>query len=197
MQIIRDIEQLSPEWFALRAKRMTASPAQAIASAGKGLKTYINKMMNEYFSEEVQVPYTNEVIQNGVIREPIAADIYKRRYDVFTEKICFVIHNEYVGASPDLFVGENGLGEIKCPSDRVFLRYARRGKIVTKYLWQMQMQMLVCEKEFCDYIVYNPNFKKDLIVERVYPDATMQRKLRFGFKVGTELIKEFIVNRTV
>ena len=63
-------------------------------------------------------------------------------------------------------------------------------KIDSKYDWQMNMQLLVCGKEWCDYVVYNPNFDKNLFVKRVLPNKKKQDKLREGFKMAEKLITE-------
>jgi putative phage-type endonuclease len=190
MKIINDIEQRSDEWFALRSKRMTASHAQSIAANGKGLHSYIIQLMSEHYSTAPREVYTNTAIQNGIDLEDDAATVYSFEYNANTQSIAFVIYNEYVGCSPDLFVEDDGLAEIKCPSDKVFFEYILTEKIDTKYMWQMQMQMLVCKKAWCDYIVYNPNFSQSLIVKKVLPDKVMLNKLKQGFETGTKMIKD-------
>ena len=66
------------------------------------------------------------------------------------------------------------------------------GKIESKYIWQMQMGMLVCKKKWCDYIAYNPNFREPLFVHRIFPDLEKYKKLEIGFETGKKLIKEEI-----
>ena len=50
--------------------------------------------------------------------------------------------------------------------------------------------MLICEKEWCDLISYNPNFTKYLVVHRLFPDQEKFDKLRKGFALGEKMIKE-------
>jgi len=190
MKIINNIEQRSDEWFALRSKRMTASHAQSIAANGKGLNTYIIQLLSEYYSNAPKEIYTNTAMQNGIDLEDDAATVYSFEHNVAIKNVAFVIYNSYVGCSPDLFVEDDGLAEIKCPSDKVFFEYILTGKIDTKYMWQMQMQMLVCEKAWCDYVVYSPSFSTSLIVQRLFPDFAMFEKLKKGFETGTKMIKE-------
>ena len=45
------MEQGTDEWFDVKKGKMSASHAQAIASAGKGLDTYILELMSEYYSQ--------------------------------------------------------------------------------------------------------------------------------------------------
>ena len=106
-------------------------------------------------------------------------------------EIGFVELNEYVGCSPDGIIDGQKVGvEIKCPSDRVYLDVLLNKTIDPKYFAQMQMQMLVCEWEACDYTVYNPNFEQSIVIQRVYPDEDYRKKLTAGIEKGTEIIKD-------
>ncbi len=187
---IHDVSQLSPEWFKLREKRMTASHAQAIAANGKGLDTYITKLMQEFYSEQEPEHFSNKHTERGNELEDSAAFVYQAETRNQTKQVGFVEFSKHVGCSPDLFANEDGMAEIKCPDDKVYFQYLIDGKIDTKYVWQMQMGMFVCEKDFCDYVVYNPNYDKKIIIQRVEPDQKAFDKLKIGFNSGEKLIKE-------
>lgn len=189
MQIV-NVEQLSSEWWKLKEKRMTASHAQAIGSNGKGLVTYINQLMREYYSSAEPEHFSNHHTDRGNALEDSAAFIYQMETGMETRKIGFVIFNEYVGASPDLFIDDDGMGEIKCLADKGYFDMLMGGKPDTKYIWQAQMQLLVCEKKWNDLIFYNPNFDEKLIIIRVDPDTVMFKKLEAGFASGIEMIRE-------
>jgi hypothetical protein len=169
---------------------MTASHAQAIGANGKGLKTYIRQIMADYYSSAEQESYSNKNMELGLEREEKAAPIYSYEHNVIVKKVGFVTSGDYVGCSPDRFADDNGLAEIKCPTDKVYLDLLLDEKIDTKYQWQIQMQMLICEKEWTDYVVFNPNFKQNLFVKRVYPDNKKVKALQEGFKAGEEMITE-------
>lgn len=189
LQIINCLQK-SDKWFELRAKRMTVSHAQAIGTCGKGLNTYITNKLAEYYSSAEKENYSNADIERGVELEDIAGSLYAWEHNHVIQKVGFVIYNDYVGCSPDLFVDKDGLGEIKCPNDTTYFNLLVNEKIDTKYEWQIQGQLLVCEKKWCDYIVYNPNFEQNLFVKRVYPDQKKFAKLKEGFEIGEKLIKE-------
>jgi putative phage-type endonuclease len=185
-----DIEQKSDEWFNIRSDKITASHAQAIGNYGKGLETYIIEKMAAYYSNAEQINYTNENMERGNELEKSAATIYSFETGLKTQKIGFVEWNEYVGASPDIFVENNGMAEIKCPNDRNYFQLLLDFEIDTKYMWQMQMGMLCCLRSWNDYVVYNPNFSKSLLIKRVYPDKKIVEALLKGFKIAEERIKE-------
>jgi len=188
--IIKNIEQLSDEWWGLREKRLTASHAQAIGTCGKGLNTYVENKMAEYYSTSEREFYTNTDLERGKNLEDEAGVLYSWEYSHSIEKVCFVIHNDYIGCSPDLLVDDIGLGEIKCPKNEVYFKILLHGKVESKYVWQCQMQMFICEREWCDMIFYNPNFEQSLFVERIFPDKKMVEKLLKGFEIGEKLIKD-------
>ncbi len=195
MEIIKDLVQGSDEWFELRALRMTASHAQAIGNVGSGLDSYINKKMREYYQITPLERYQSKAMIRGNELEPYALDHYELETFSKVEKIGFVIHNEFVGASPDAFVDDDGLAEIKCPESKEYfnllMNYKETGdlKIDKKYLWQMQMQIMICKKKFCDYVVYSPDYEIKMMKKRVFPDFDMWAKLGKGFEAGEQMIK--------
>lgn len=192
MQIV-NLEQGTPEWDKLRAKRMTASHAQAIASCGKGLDTYITGKMMDLYSRGEKKRFKSGAMEQGNELEDSAGFVYEADTGILTKKVGFVIYSEVVGCSPDLFAEDKtgkGLVEIKCPEDKEFFRRLLGGAIESKYIWQMQMQMMICDLPWCDHVNYNPNFKKCLLVDRVFADDKKQNDLSRGFFKGEKLMEE-------
>jgi len=190
MEIV-DVVQGSPEWFELRKRRMTASHASAIAACGKGLETYINDKMEAIYMTEEVAGYKNAAMERGNELEPSAALLYSFEVDEPVETVGFVIHSDHVGCSPDRLVGDDGLVEIKCPENKKFFKMMQGEKVDTGYVWQMQCQMLICEREWCDFFAYNPNPKSgDLfIVQRFHADEKAFAKLEKGFEIGLEIMQ--------
>ena len=188
MKIIKEIEQQSPEWFKIRKGKMTASHAQAIGNAGKGLETYVYDLVAEEYSSAEKEQFSNEHTERGNELEEVARGIYELENNVDVEQVTFIEYDEYVGCSPDGLVGENGLIEIKSPNDTEYLKYLIFGEsqIDTKYIWQCQMQMLITGRNWNDLVIYSPNFKKSMLVYRIIPD-----KERFG---GKDLFKFVLPN---
>lgn len=192
MQIIRGIQQGSDEWFALRRGVMTASHAQAIANAGKGLESYILELMADYYAKSSDF-YTNADMERGNELEASARLVYELENNTTVEEVTFVKIDDFIGCSPDGLVGDDGLVEIKCPNNKnYFLIMLDPKNIDTKYVWQMQMQMLVTGRKWCDYVAYNPNFEKHYTTYRFEADEEKHEKLRNGFQVGKKQILELI-----
>ena len=190
---IYQCEQYSEEWWAIRAGKLTASNAHTINVGGKGLETYVNNIMSEYYSMAKKNLYTNKDMERGNELESSAGMVYSFEKKIHVKKVGFVVYNDYIGCSPDLFAGENGLVEIKCPDDKAYFRMLKGEYPDDKYIWQCQCQMLICGKEWCDLVFYNPNFKTSLVTERIEPDKKKFEKLLNGFDIGIKLIKGIIV----
>lgn len=189
---IHNFEQQSPEWFAIRKGRMTASNAQAIGSNGKGLETYILSLMAEKFSSGEKPFFSNGDTERGIELEQFARDMYELENDCKVEQVGFIEHSEFCGCSPDGLVGDDGGVEIKSVNDVNHFSLILNGEkdIESKYLWQIQMNLLITGRKWWDYISYNPNFEKSLLVFRIYPDYKMHEKLLMGLATGESKIKQ-------
>lgn len=188
--IIHTMEQGSEEWRKVRAGKLTGSNAQAIGNNGKGLETLAYQTVSEKHSSGEFEFYTNENMERGNELEDAARSIYELENDVEVEQVGFIEYNEFVGCSPDGLIGDKGAVEIKAHSDAKHVRFIVEGKIDPAYIWQMQMLLLITGREWCDYVAYNPNYTKSLVVQRVTPDEKAHAKLLEGFETGEKLIKE-------
>lgn len=189
--IVHWMPQYSPEWWNIHAGKMGASHAQAIAANGAGLKSYIrDEIMGPLYSKAERQSYTSKAMERGLDLEPSAAMVYEFRTDIELKEVGFVEYNDFVGVSPDRFAGGDGLVEIKCPEDKAYFNLLLDEKIDSKYEWQIQMQLLVCDKSWCDYVVYNPSYEQNLFIKRVLPDKEKFDKLLKGFESGIKMMEE-------
>lgn len=81
------------------------------------------------------------------------------------DEVGFVPHPTLtnVGCSPDGLVGEDGLLEIKCPASMAkHLDALRTGAHATEYRWQLQGQLWVAGRRWCDVVSYDPRFPDGL-----------------------------------
>jgi len=188
---IYNFEQQTPEWYEIRKGKLTGSHADAIGNYGKGLETYITELMAEYYSNANKEIFSNEHTLRGIELEEHARNIYELETGNTVEQVGFVKYSDYVGCSPDGIV-EDGVLEIKCHDDKKHFSIILNGakEIPSKYIWQMQMEMLVCDKKWCDYVSFNPNFKKSIVIIRIERDEQKQQDLLKGFEIGEKLIKD-------
>ncbi|WP_074380606.1 lambda exonuclease family protein [Bartonella doshiae] len=160
------MEQRTAEWFQARLGKVTASNVYNIISkTAKGLPTskyedYKIKLMTERLTGETSQSYTTSAMQWGIEHEDDALKEYAFIYDTEVTRCGFIQHPtmEMAGASPDGFVGEDGLVEIKCPQSANHLRFFMDGNIKPEYIAQIQFQMACTGRKWCHFISYNPNF---------------------------------------
>jgi hypothetical protein len=70
-------------------------------------------------------------------------------------------------------VGDDGMVEIKCPDSKTMLEcWLSDNPVESKYMAQMQWQMRCADRNWCDYVVFDPRMppKAQLFVDRVERD---------------------------
>ena len=194
MKYYYEVEQRSDEWFQAKMGKMSASNADTILANGKGLETYIYSLMAEYYSKGEKVHYTNADIERGILLEPEAKIEFEFYTGLEVREVGYVELNEYILASPDGLIGDDGLIEIKCPNDSIYFKLLLSNNIKPEYIAQMQMQMYVTDRQYCYFVSYNPNFEKSLYIKKINRDEEMIDKLKKGLERGTQLIKEIKEN---
>lgn len=191
MKIYNDLQQGTDEWLEVRLGKFTASTATAIKSNGKGLDTLVlDKAVELITKKQAKKAYKSAAMENGNEMEDEARTVYELSTGLSVVQVGFCELNEHVGCSPDGLVGDDGLVEIKCPEARTFLSYKLTKKVDTGYYAQMQMQMYVTDRQWCDYVVYNPDFPDAIIIKRVERDEAFIEKIRIGLESGIKKLKE-------
>lgn len=176
-----NMEQGTKEWFDIRKLHFTASNANTILACGKGLETLIETLLIEHYSsnnyEEFSSRYQNKQMVRGKEFEDKARTIYELETGYKIEQVGFIELDENIGCSPDGLIGDDGLIEIKNHNDKKFFELITTGKIEKKYLDQMQMQMFVTGRKWCDYFGFNPNWEKPFFIKRIYRDESVMTNL--------------------
>ena len=192
MKIYRDIEQGTKEWEALRIASIGGSSiGDAVAGGGgKVRKTLMCNFIQEIITGEKTDHFVSWDMKEGIKHEPAARFAYEMRTGVDVEQVALVKHSEHKHDSPDGLVDENGMIEIKRRILSVFLDFIEKPTIPTGDRKQMQWGMYVCEREWCDYVLYCPyiELKADpLIIVRVKRDEAEISELTCG---ADEFIKD-------
>ena len=159
MQIIKDIDQSGEEWLDLRMGFVTASKFKDVLAkgAGKTRKTYMYKIAAEIITGEREEGFTSKAIEWGTETEPRARAMYELDKGVDVEQIAFAHFDEkMVGCSPDGLVGERGLVEFKCPNTTTQIETFLSGKMPTTHMAQVQGQMWVLGRDWCDFVSFDP-----------------------------------------
>jgi predicted phage-related endonuclease len=121
-------------------------------------------------------------MQWGVDQEPIARAEYEVKTGNFVDQIAFVDHKTIpmFGCSPDGLIGEDGLIEIKCPNTATHIDYVMADKVPTKYIPQIQCQLAVTNRKWCDFVSFDPRLPDGLqmLIVRVNRDNEYIEKLQ-------------------
>lgn len=163
------IEQGSKEWLELRLGKVTASRITDVLAKGKSgealtREDYRYELVVQRLTGDPGESFTNAAMEWGTATEPQARIAYEAFADVFVEQVPFVLHPtiENFGCSPDGLVQDVGLVEIKCPSSKNHIKYLNAGKPPAKYVPQMQCQMAVTGRQWCDFVSFDPRLPPDL-----------------------------------
>ena len=187
-----NFEQYSDEYWTLRKGRMTASNAQAIGNCGKGLDTYILKLMAEKYAKVQEEEYVTNHMERGTELEPQARTLYELETGDTVEQVGGISEGEYLWCSPDGLIGKDGGLEIKCHNNVKHFDIILNGikAIDSAYIWQIQMNLLLTGRKYWKLVAYNPNFEQSLVFFTIEPDKEKHEKLQKGFELGIKKIKE-------
>ena len=178
MEIIKSIEQGSEAWHKMRLGKITASRMKDVLSKGRGkapsktAESYMFELIAERLTGEAKPFFENDAMRWGTETEPQARAMYEVEADVDVEEVAFIIKNEWVGVSPDGLIGSDGMLEIKCPTTITQLKRALAGNFSEDYTAQIQSQLWVAEREWCDFLSFDPRLEggASYLIQRVYRD---------------------------
>ena len=154
--------QRTDEWQAARIGRITGSRVGAIL----GLSKYRTRddVMREMVRQTLGAApefIGNEATRYGEAHEADAINAYEQRFGALVMPSPLVVHPRYewLGASPDGLVGDDGMVECKCPFR------AKYTEPSAEYVAQMQLQMACTGRKWCDFCVWRGG--EPLVVIRV------------------------------
>ena len=172
MQVI-SCDQGSPEWFEARRGIPTASQFSTVLANGRGgaesktRRKYMLQLIGERLTGEPMEGYTNAHMERGKEMEEEARNAYIFQTDNECQQVGFIRNGEK-GASPDSMIGQNGLLEIKTKLPHLQLEVLLSDEMPKEHLAQVQGQIWIAEREWCDFLSYWP--KLPLFVKRIYRD---------------------------
>lgn len=177
--MIEMIEQRSPEWFAARLGKVTASKvADVIAKTKTGYsasrENYMAQLICERMTGQKQESYTNAAMEWGTETEPLARAAYEGFKDVLVDEVGIIDHPflPMCAASPDGLVSDDGMVEIKCPNTATHFDTLLTEKMPSKYLPQVQWQMACANRLWVDFVSFDPRAPEglQLFVTRIERD---------------------------
>ena len=186
-----DIEQGTPEWFAQRCGKATASRiSDIVAKTKSGYSTsranYMAQLVVERMTNQVAESYTNAAMEWGTEQEPFARAAYEGKTGILVDEVGAIDHPTILksAASPDGLVvdidnGSLGCLEIKCPNTAQHISTLLGEEVAKKYYDQMQWQMACTGRYWCDFVSYDPRMPEglQLFVKRVSRNDTYLAEL--------------------
>ncbi len=178
--IVHDVIQGTQEWLALRAGIPTASCFDKILTPTGKASTQAIKYMHQLLAERMMGHPVTEFVSTWMDRgqqlEAEAVAYYELQRDAETIKIGFVTNDDRtIGASPDRFVGHDGLLEIKVPREHTHVGYLLTHEVDAEYRPQVQGQLWVTGRKWADVLSYHPEMPPALV--RVERDEAFIAKL--------------------
>jgi putative phage-type endonuclease len=191
-------EQRSLEWFAARLGIPTASSFdRLITSTGKPSASadgYINQLVAERVTGVAVEVKVTDAMQRGTDLEPEARSLFEFITDLPVRDAPLCLHNTLdAGASPDGFIFDDALLEIKCPSAHTHVEYLRDGCLPSKYIAQVQGQLWITGKVKAHFLSYHPDFKPLLVIvtrDEVFIGKLESEVIKALTKIEA-LVKEF------
>lgn len=159
--IVYHCKQGTPEWVGLRLGIPTASSFDRIITPKGKPSTQAEKyrfeLLGERMSGHPETDFKSSWMERGSDWEGDAVNFYELQRDCETESVGFISNDTGTwGASPDSLVGPSGQLEIKCPKASTHVGYLlQAGSAYEEYRIQVQGQLWIAERDWCDVISYN------------------------------------------
>ena len=181
-------EQGTEEWYNARLGKVTASRFKDVMTNGRGsaasktAESYMMQLIAESLTQNVVNEFSTPATKWGTDNEPAARSLYEWRTGVPIEEVGFatIADCDKVGASTDGLIGDEMCVEIKCPYNSVnHLRTIETG-VPKVYEWQIQGQLWVLDRTFCEFISYDPRMPESyrMVTFEVERDEDMIDMLR-------------------
>ncbi len=155
------MEQGSDSWKEIRMGKVTGTGFQKVLAKGQGKtrKAYMMQLAAERLTGLCQESYSNATMDRGNEVEPQAKACYEAINGVSVVEVGFAQLNDDIGVSPDGFVGEDGIIEIKCPNSTTHIDYILSNKMPSTYKAQVQGILWVTDRKWCDFVSFDPRMK--------------------------------------
>lgn len=178
-----DCEQTTDEWFDVRKGIPTSSMFATVKANGQGggdsktRRKYMLQLIGERITGEVADKFVSHHMERGRLMEPDARNMYAFMKDAEPQQVGFIRNGEK-GCSPDALVGNDGLLEIKTKLPHLQIDVLLKAKLPPEHRPQVQGQIWVSEREWCDFMSYWPKLPPFII--REYRDDKYIKTLSDG-----------------
>ena len=177
--IIDTAQQNTDEWFHARSGVVTASNFAKVMSKGRGKAPsltrmgYMRKLATEIITERpVTEDFKSKWMEGGNEREAESREYYTIVSKNTVDQVGLIYLNELkrIGASVDGLIGGDGQQELKNPKLVTHVGYLLDDVLPATYKKQVQGQLWVTGREWCDFASYHPDSHKMIFIKRVERD---------------------------
>jgi len=178
---ISHVEQGSPAWHDLRLGIPTASEFHLIMTPKKrklsdSAPKYLNHLLAEWMTGAELESFEGGWMERGKALEPKAVQAYEFLQAVDASTVGFITTDDgMIGASPDRLIGDVGLYEGKAPAAPTHVGHMVNRALDEKHITQVQGQLWVSEREWCDIHSFYPGLPSVII--RAYRDEEFIKDL--------------------
>lgn len=205
---MNDDLQRTEEWHKARLGKFTSSRLKELMTNGRGQHKdsmgltaigYVQEVCTEVLTGQAKT-FSSVHTDWGMEHEAEAIKFYEDLAECKVLDVGFHPHKDdklNFGGSPDgLIAKQNGIIEVKCPSNSIkMFNMLRKREVPDDYKWQLQGNMLVTGTDFCDFIMYDPRMIDDshkMVIIRVYRDEDMIDQLIMRLKMAKVYMTKFL-----
>jgi|SRR5438128_1327364 len=168
--IVHDCAQRSDEWARLRLGRLSASRAgDMLATLKNGSEAAsrrdlrVQLCLERLTGQSHENGYINADMERGIQLEPEALAAYEAHTGHLVEPVGYCAHDSFAaGCSPDGFINDDGLVEVKCPRAANHLAYLKAQSVPKEHLPQLVHQLWITGRQWLDLVSFDPRFPESL-----------------------------------
>ena len=172
------ISQYTPEWFVERQGAFSGSSVWKLMTDPRSKSEQISATAETHIIEKVWEALSGQTISGvdnfatawGNEHEPIAKKWYTKLTGIEVKEapLCYKPELEGFVGSPDGYLGEDGIIEVKCPfnggnhlkhcmisSDEYFKKEHK------DYYWQCQSYMYLTDRKYTKFVSFDPRINSD------------------------------------
>lgn len=190
-ELIEAQEQRSQAWRDARAGKFTASEMWKLMVSPRSKSAELSDTALTYIMTKVAEEITGRVHETGSAyplvwgeeQEPIAKQYIQDKLGIKIEPAGFVIRNAHAGGTPDGYIGEDEILEIKCPfnsANHVEYLMLKTPEDLLDFkkenFYQVHTNMLFCNKPKARLISYDGRFPEaqQLAILVIHADTEVQ-----------------------
>ena len=140
---------------------------------GAGRVRVLKELVAERLTGLAASHYMTQAMQWGIDHQGDAIS----HYEIVTGEIvapeALIFHPtiEYLAATPDGFIGLDGLLEVKCPTTTTHMQWLIDGVVPEQHHPQLAVQLMCTGRSWADFMSFDPRMQRKEFIRRYSPTA--------------------------